>query len=116
MGWRGANPRLGCMRRGSGKAGLGVIAGAGIGSLGLTASTPERHEVALEAEPAAAMRPSQTYEVLPDERPVSAQTVLERRLAALAAAVEAGRAGGAGTGLLVEFDVEGLAATIDAEL
>src|SRR5688500_19442234 len=51
-----------------------------IGSLGLTASTPERHEVALEAEPAAAMRPSQTYEVLPDERPVSAQTVLERRL------------------------------------
>jgi D-alanyl-D-alanine carboxypeptidase/D-alanyl-D-alanine-endopeptidase (penicillin-binding protein 4) len=104
------------MRRLSERASLGIIAVAVIGSLGLSASSPERREDALEAELAAAVRPSQIYEVLPEERTVSAQTMLERRLAALAAAVEAGRAGGVGTGVLVEFDVEGLAATIDAEL
>jgi D-alanyl-D-alanine carboxypeptidase/D-alanyl-D-alanine-endopeptidase (penicillin-binding protein 4) len=99
------------------RAGLGVAAVAVFGSLGLSPSgtalpQPELSLPRWDVPP----RPALIYTVAPDVRPDSAQAVLERRLAALAAAVEGRMAHGVPTGVLPEFDVEGLAAAIEAEL
>jgi D-alanyl-D-alanine carboxypeptidase/D-alanyl-D-alanine-endopeptidase (penicillin-binding protein 4) len=98
------------------EAGLGLAALAICGSLGLNPDTPRPEPAELERPYSiAAWSPAQPYAVVPEQRAVSPSAILHQRLAALAAAVEGGSAGG-DPGVLVEFDVVRLAAQIEREL
>jgi serine-type D-Ala-D-Ala carboxypeptidase/endopeptidase (penicillin-binding protein 4) len=104
--------------RATGRAAAFGIFG-GIGLLGVIAIRPraDPDPVALELHvPDPVLLPAAPIEIRPDEVPLPDPAAqLEQRLAALAAAVEAGTLGEVDEAL-VEFDVEGLAASLEAVL